>query len=130
MLARAGIGGRVACLVADAVRSAAGRIGLIILVWSISGGAQAAEQFEDLRDPFTFGPRGDVTQNATPTSPTGLTGILWDAKNPLAMIDGELLTVGQTVAGWQIVEIQSDRIVLQRGSRQETLVSGASLPSD
>lgn len=81
---------------------------------------------EELRDPFMFGPR--ESQRAT-TQPI-VTGIAWDAKRPLALIDGEPVTVGQIVEGWQIVEIQPDSITVEQDLRREILHSGDRFPSE
>ena len=79
---------------------------------------------EELRDPFAFGPRSGSTEQANPV----LGGILWDPTHPLAMFGEELVEVGQTLAGWRIVEIQRDGVVVQQGERQELILPGSSLP--
>ena len=79
---------------------------------------------EELRDPFAFGPRSGSTEQANPV----LGGILWDSTHPLAMFGEELVEVGQTLAGWRIVEIQQDGVVVQQGDRQELILPGSSLP--
>ena len=89
--------------------------------------AGAAVVRAELRDPFVFGPRREAP-GASPSSRSVLTGIVWDAAAPLAVIDGEPFVVGQTVEGWRIAEIQPDHIVLQRGEQLRTLVSGDPLP--
>jgi len=47
-----------------------------------------------------------------------LEGIIFDAKAPLALIDGEVKKVGDTVNGMQIVEIKPDRIALEGGGER------------
>ena len=81
---------------------------------------------EELRDPFTFGPRRDVVKQ------TGLIllGVLWDATHPLAIIGDETVGVGDSIAGWQVVEIQQNGVGVQRGERKEFIALGQSLPSD
>lgn len=93
------------------------------LALSTCGMGEAGE----LRDPFVF---GAVEHRIEVGTNPALTGILWDAKSPLAMFNGEPVVLGQTVAGWQVVEIHPDSVVIQRGQRRETLVSGSSMPSD
>jgi len=81
----------------------------------------------ELRDPFLFGSQD--TPVKIPSQPT-LTGILWDATSPLAMINDEPVTVGQHIGGWQVIQIQPDAIVIQRDSRTLTLVPGSPVPSE
>ena len=78
------------------------------------------------RDPFMFGPR----EGEAATGRGQLTGILWDATTPLAVIDGEPLGVGSVVAGWTVTAIASDHVVIERDSRRETLVPGTSISSE
>ena len=84
----------------------------------------------ELRDPFVFGPRREVTDETPASDQPGLTGIIWDAASPLAVIGGELFTVGQIVEGWRIAEIKEDHIVLERDGERQELVSGDPLPAE
>ena len=94
-----------------------------VALWmSIAPGAAAAEP----RDPFMFGPR----EGESATGGGQLTGILWDATTPLAVIDGEPLGVGSAVAGWTVTAIASDYVVVERDGRRKTLTPGASIPSE
>ena len=56
------------------------------------------------RDPFTRG--------GSPGQVSGLTlsGIMWDATAPIAIINGEMLHVGEQVDGYRLVEITPDRV--------------------
>ena len=80
---------------------------------------------EELRDPFTFGPRRDAVE------PSGfvLLGVLWDATRPMAIIGEENVGVGDSVAGWQVIEIMQNGVIVQRGERKEFITPGQSLPS-
>jgi hypothetical protein len=98
-------------------------------MWFLTLSGSPVAQAEELRDPFMFGPRKVFSSPTTTTLPV-LTGILWDAKSPLAVIDGEPATVGQDVGGWQVVEILPDKVVIQRDSERRTLIPGSSLPAD
>jgi hypothetical protein len=91
-------------------------------------GGPTPVQAEELRDPFVFGPtyEGSARQSIR----EGLTGILWDATNPLAVIGGQPVTVGETVAGWKVVEIKPDRVVIQRDFDRVTLIPGSPWPAD
>lgn len=91
--------------------------------------ARAGIARAELRDPFTFGPHHDATENDASDRPA-LTGILWDVVAPFAIIDGEPFRVGETVEGWLIVEIDPDHVVFQRGMQRHTLVSGDALPAE
>ena len=87
---------------------------------------------EGLRDPFAFGSMEVVPVPATVARPkqSRLIGVLWDAKNPLAVIDGEPVSVGQQVRGWRVIAIQPNRVVIQRGDRKETLMTGDAIPTE
>jgi hypothetical protein len=82
---------------------------------------------EESRDPFVFGPSPDAPAQSAADA---LTGILWDATNPLAIVGGEPVGVGASVAGWQVVRIQRDGIEVQRGDRREFITPGSGLPQD
>ncbi len=70
------------------------------------------EQLEWTRDPFSRGPargHGELT----------LSGILWDAAQPLAIINGETLQPGETIDGFRILSIEPASVVMTDGT--ETL---------
>jgi len=96
----------------------------LCVVWLVEGSVEPMA--EELRDPFLFGPREAVAVTAQPV----LNGILWDARSPLAVIEGEPVVVGQTVGGWQVIEIQPDRIVIQRDSQRQLIAPGDSFPAE
>jgi hypothetical protein len=50
-----------------------------------------------------------------------LYGIIWDPENPIAMIDGMDLHVGDRIKGARIIRIEIDRVVLSYRSREYTL---------
>ena len=81
---------------------------------------------EELRDPFTFSPRTEAVEH------TGvvLVGVLWDTTNPLAIIGETPVGVGDSVAGWQMIEIQPNGVMVQRGERKQFIALGHTLPSD
>ena len=79
-------------------RRAAQRAGLNEVAWA--------------RDPFSRGPargHGELT----------LSGILWDAAQPLAIINGETLQPGETIDGFRILSIEPASVVMTDGT--ETL---------
>ncbi|MCK4408940.1 MAG: hypothetical protein KAW67_02575, partial [Candidatus Eisenbacteria sp.] len=50
-----------------------------------------------------------------------LSGIIWDAQSPIAMIDGLDLRVGDQIRGARIVEIRIDSVVLLFASKEYVL---------
>lgn len=87
---------------------------------------------EELRDPFVFGSvQVQARETAPPSAPSvGLSGILWDAQSPLAIIGGEPVGVGEIIEGWRIVEIRPDRVILERNGQRTTLLPGGALPTE
>ncbi len=69
-----------------------------------------AEELTWSRDPFT---RSVVTGRR---SGLQLSGILWDATSPVAIINGEMRQVGQEVDGYRVVEITPSRVLLSDGT--------------
>jgi hypothetical protein len=63
------------------------------------------------RDPFT--------RAAGSIGGSGLTlsGILWDPRQPMAILNGQPASVGQQVDGWRVVEIHQDRVVINDGAQ-------------
>ena len=47
-----------------------------------------------------------------------LNGILWDESKPTAIINNEIVQVGQSVNGKVIIRIQKDRDLLSDGSKE------------
>ncbi|MBI3318819.1 MAG: hypothetical protein HYZ90_06755 [Candidatus Omnitrophica bacterium] len=65
---------------------------------------------------------------APPVSPVGgeepshvASGILWDPKSPSAIVDNRVVSAGDSVGRWQVVEIQKDKVVLSDGVSTQTL---------
>ena len=63
------------------------------------------------RDPFS-----SRALNGEATGLT-LTGILWDEKQPMAIIDGQTVSVGQDVQGYRVDVIKHDRVVMTDGTQ-------------
>ena len=61
-----------------------------------------------------FGPDLDVTE-------LFLSGIVWSAKRPLAVINRNLVGVDDRISGWRIVEIQRDKVMVEQDDRKEIL---------
>lgn len=70
------------------------------------------EELAWARDPFSRGPaRGQKELT--------LSGILWDAAQPLAIINGETLQPGETIDGFRVLSIEPASVVMTDGT--ETL---------
>lgn len=58
------------------------------------------------RDPFTRGmARGQIGGFT-------LSGILWDAASPIAIINGQILRAGEEIDGFRVIKIAQDRVSL------------------
>lgn len=57
------------------------------------------------------------------TSPGGLTlnGILWDERNPCAVLNNQVVEVGDRVGTWEVVAIEKGRVVVSNGAETQTL---------
>ena len=99
----------------------------LLLGGALLGASRPSEAgSDDLRDPFVFGPRENAVRQTGPS----LIGILWDATRPLAMVGDKTVGVGDTVAGWTVVQIQEGAMVIRRDDRQEVITPGTALPPD
>lgn len=71
------------------------------------------------RDPFAIG--------SVPVQATGdlsLSGIFWDAKKPVCLIDGKMLKAGDEISGAKVIEINKDTVLLKVGDELRTLRVG------
>jgi hypothetical protein len=50
-----------------------------------------------------------------------LQGILWDDRQPSCIISGRVVTRGDQIGPWRVVEIERDRVVLSDGLTTKTL---------
>ena len=62
------------------------------------------------RDPFTRGGSAAGVRGLT------LSGILWDPKKPIAILNDQMVSVGDDVEDYQVLEIRSDRVLLSDGT--------------
>lgn len=67
------------------------------------------------RDPFTGGNAG------AEVSGFDLSGILWDATQPIAIINGQMLRIGDALEGYRVTQIAQDAVSLSDGSQTLTL---------
>ena len=66
------------------------------------------------RDPFTLAPRDGVGGLV-------LSGIMWDAAHPIAMIGDQAVGVGDAIGSMRVLEIRPDAVRLSDGSREYEL---------
>jgi len=105
----------------------------LVMVGKISGANEQDEYSSaDVRDPMVA-PAGALkikTQTKTEGTPKvvvttlpnmWLSGIIWDPQNPVVMIDGLDLHVGDRIKGARVVEIRFDSVVLSFASKEYTL---------
>ena len=90
---------------------------------------QDSGRIENLRnaawgdDPFRLKPAaGANTGIFRPSSPTlKLSGILYSAENPIAIINGGPVKVGQKISGATVKVIERDKVILDRQGKEQTL---------
>lgn len=86
-------------------------------------GSSAQAQWGE--NPFVADRSGAGSSGAFPPNrgETGFTlsGILWDAESPSAVINNQVVGVGERLDRWQVTEIRKDRVVLSDGSATQTL---------
>lgn len=46
-----------------------------------------------------------------------LNGILWDSKNPMAIVNEGIVKEGDIISGNKVIEIKQDRVILNDGSK-------------
>ena len=73
---------------------------------------EQAKTIELKSDPFTAIPitDGPGLQSASP-----LTGIIWDKDKPLAIIDNNVVKIGEQVGDKTVVDIKRDRVIFSDG---------------
>ena len=67
------------------------------------------------RDPFTRGRTGAVGGFT-------LSGILWDTQQPIAIINGQMLQVGEELDGYRVADIGQDHVSLTDGTHTYQLL--------
>ena len=67
------------------------------------------------RDPFARGRTGAVGGFT-------LSGILWDAQQPIAIINGQMLQVGEELDGYRVADIGQDHVSLTDGTHTYQLL--------
>ena len=70
-------------------------------------------EFKDWgRNPFV------LAEGITAVTGLNLIGILWDADSPQAIINEEIVRVGDRVEGNEVVDILKDRVILHDGEKE------------
>lgn len=68
----------------------------------------------------TPAPTPASTSAAAPLSYV-VSGILWDAQTPSAVVNGRLVGPGDDLGGWKVIEIQKTHVILSDGTTTQTL---------
>jgi len=63
-----------------------------------------------------------VSENRKKSS--GLTGILWDEEQPVAVIDGVIAKVGDKISRGEVIKIEKEKVILDNGINQYELELG------
>ncbi len=79
--------------------------------------------------PFVAKPSPSAKKQVTPRPGAGrpvgghkINGIMWSSTNPLAIIDGNVMGVGESLKdGSSVAEIGKSYVVLKRGARETRL---------
>lgn len=106
----------------------------LVMVGKISGANgqdEYAAEAGEVRDPMVA-PAGALKTTTQPETEAParvvtrlpnmwLSGIIWDPENPVVMIDGQDLHVGDRIKGARVVEIRADSVVLSFASKEYVL---------
>ena len=74
------------------------------------------------RDPFSNSPL--MAQARSPGDGASLSGIIWDKIKPVAVINGKIVKIGDSVDNSRIINIKQDRVVLNDGVKDYELKLG------
>ncbi len=70
-------------------------------------------------------PRAVPQETSSPApvaaSAVSLQGIFWDAQATSALVNNQLVKVGDHVDGWEVVEIHDDQVIVANGAVRRTL---------
>ncbi len=80
------------------------------------------KQIEVYKDPFIPLLGGKVYDDDAIKDKIKLEGILWHAKNPLVVLNGEILKVGDEIEGATIITIEKEKVVLSYNDKTFSLV--------
>ena len=94
-----------------------------LLVWAMlctmAGPAGAVEYSGQLyRDPFGLASGAHEVQEKPKKKELSLEGIIWNAAKPQALIDGNLVKVGDKIGNAQVVEIKKDGVKMRDSEKE------------
>lgn len=69
------------------------------------------------RDPFVLNPERPAQKGGVFV----LTAVMWDEKNPYAVINGEIAYIGKEINGYCVIKINKDNTVLKKGDQELTI---------
>ena len=72
-------------------------------------------------NPFLVERKSAQSAGATGPREPVVNGILWDLQAPSAVINGRVVNPGDSVDGWQVVEIQPHQVTLSNGTTRKTI---------
>jgi len=75
------------------------------------------EYFEKLgipRNPFVLGGKRLRWKEKEGTQTLRLTAIVWDEVQPMAVINDEVLTLGEEINGFKVISIDKEKVVLEK----------------
>lgn len=68
------------------------------------------------RDPFSLTP-----DKQTETGTFQLSAVIWDETNPIAIINNEVVGIGQEIDGCQVIKINKDNVILKKGEEERVV---------
>lgn len=69
-------------------------------------------------DPFTS---SQITSKRIDATGISLKGVIWDKNKPMALINEEVVKVGDKIEGYTVKEIHKDRVILTDGANSTAL---------
>ena len=85
--------------------------------WTFAKLKEEVKKVELKRDPFSAAPI-EIYQGPQ------LQGVLWDQNHPTAIINGQIVAVGDKMNGNRVVDIKRDRVILNNGVDNLELILG------
>lgn len=90
------------------------------------GGAMGCAAAEPVRDPFARPFAARVLLDAAPAAAEPepalqLRAIIFNLRRPLVNINGQILTVGESIGDYRVARIEERSVVLSKGSMQRVL---------